>query len=70
MHEEDDPICIGIRIYQPRKLSELHSVLILVQKAQFSGNRPKIFDIFFLELASSPPSSPSRPLRMYVRNLG
>ena len=41
MHEEDDPICIGIRIYQPRKLSELHSVLKLVQKAQFSGNRPK-----------------------------
>ena len=69
MHEEDDPICIGIRIYQPRKLSELHSVLKLVQKAQFSGNRPKNIDIFFLELALSPPSSPSRPLRMYVRNL-
>ena len=62
MHEEDDPICIGIRIYQPRKLSELHSVPILVQKAQFSGNRPKIFDIFFFFWNWPHPRPPLRPV--------
>ena len=43
MHE-DDPICIGIRFYQPRKLSELHSALILVRK---SAIQRKVYLIIF-----------------------